>query len=117
MLSNNNLVQQVMLVAEGKPFVTALIVPNFEYLQEKIKEMNIPFTDWAEIVNLQQIKDLYKSKIDEVQQSISGVEKVKKFVLMPSEFEISSGEITPTLKIKRNIVLQKYHALIDAMYA
>lgn len=117
LLSNNNLVQQVMLVAEGKPFVTALIVPNFEFLQEKIKEMNIPFTDWAEIVNLQQIKDLYKSKIDEVQQSISGVEKVKKFVLMPSEFEISSGEITPTLKIKRNIVLQKYQALIDAMYA
>jgi long-chain acyl-CoA synthetase len=117
MLSNNNLVQQVMLVAEGKPFVTALIVPNFEFLQEKIKEMNIPFTDWKEIVNLQQIKDLFKNKIDEVQQSISGVEKVKKFVLMPSEFEISSGEITPTLKIKRNIVLQKYQALIDAMYA
>lgn len=117
LLSNNNLVQQVMLVAEGKPFVTALIVPNFEYLQEKIKEMKILFTEWEEIVNLQEIKDLYKTKIDEVQQSISGVEKVKKFVLMPSEFEISSGEITPTLKIKRNIVLQKYQALIDAMYA
>lgn len=117
LLSNNNLVQQVMLVAEDKPFVAALIVPNFEFLQEKLKEMNIPFTNWKEIVELTQIKELYKSKIEEVQKELSGVEKVKKFVLMPSEFEISSGEITPTLKIKRNIVLQKYKELIDSMYA
>jgi long-chain acyl-CoA synthetase len=106
-----------MLVAEDKPFVAALIVPNFEFLQEKLKEMNIPFTDWKEIVELSQVKELYKSKIEEVQKELSGVEKVKKFVLMPSEFEISSGEITPTLKIKRNIVLQKYKELIDSMYA
>ncbi|MBS1572948.1 MAG: long-chain fatty acid--CoA ligase [Bacteroidetes bacterium] len=117
LLSNNNLVQQVMLVAEDKPFVAALIVPNFEFLQEKLKEMNIPFTNWKEIVELTQIKELYKSKIEEVQKELSGVEKVKKFVLMPSEFEISSGEITPTLKIKRNIVLHKYKELIDSMYA
>lgn len=117
MLSNNNYIHQVMLVAEGKPFVTALVVPNFEYLQEQLKKMNIQFTNWKEVVNLQQIKDLYHQKIEEFQKELSGFEKVKKFILMPSEFEISSGEITPTLKIKRNIVLQKYHELIEKMYA
>lgn len=116
MLSNNNYIQQVMLVAEGKPFVTALIVPNFEFLQEQLKKMNIPFTNWKEIVNMQTIKDLYQQKIDEFQQTLAGFEKVKKFILMPSEFEISTGEITPTLKIKRNIVLEKYKDLIDRMY-
>ena len=117
LLSNNNYIQQVMLIAEDKPFVSALIVPNFEFLQEKLKDLNIPFTDWKSIIDLPKIKELYKEKIDEVQQSLSGVEKVKKFILLPAEFEISSGEITPTLKIKRNIVLQKYQSLIDEMYA
>jgi long-chain acyl-CoA synthetase len=65
---------------------------------------------------LQEIKDLYKTTLDEIQHQLPGVEKVKKFTLMSSEFEIATGEITPTLKIKRNIVLQKYQSLIDAMY-
>lgn len=116
MLSNNNYIQQVMLVAEGRPYVTALIVPNFEYLQEQLKKMNIPFTTWNEILNVQKIKDLYHRKIEEFQQEVSVLEKVKKFVLIPAEFEISSGEITPTLKIKRNIVLQKYQDVIEKMY-
>lgn len=116
LLSNNNYIQQVMVVAEGKPFVTALVVPNFEFLMEKLKEMKIPFTNWKDIIDLQQIKDLYHQKIEEIQHSLSGFEKVKKFTLMPAEFEISSGEITPTLKIKRNIVLQKYQELIEKMY-
>jgi len=117
LLSNNNLINQAMVVAEGKPYVTALIVPNFESLKEQIEKMKIPFTSWEELVNSDKIKELYREKMEEIQKSLSGFEKVKKFVLMPSEFEISSGEITPTLKIKRNIVLQKYAALIDKMYA
>ncbi|MEC5395557.1 AMP-dependent synthetase/ligase [Bergeyella sp. RCAD1439] len=117
LLSNNNYVNQVMLVAEGRPFVTALIVPNFEFLQEQLKRMKIPFTNWEEIVNMEKIKGLYHKKLEEVQQSLSGFEKVKKFTLMPAEFEIGSGEITPTLKIKRNIVLTKYAEIIEKMYA
>lgn len=117
MLSNNSYINQIMLVAEGRPFVTALIVPNFEFLEKKLQELKINFTNWTEVLSLQPIKDMYKQKIDEIQQSLSGVEKVKKFVLMPAEFEIHSGEITPTLKIKRNIVLQKYEELIEKMYA
>ncbi|MBW8362263.1 MAG: long-chain fatty acid--CoA ligase [Kaistella sp.] len=117
MLSNNSLIEQVMVVAEGKPFVTALIVPNFEFLKLQLEKLNIPFTSWKEIVNLQQIKELYHQQIEQIQSHLSGFEKVKKFALMSSEFEISSGEITPTLKIKRNIVLKKYGEIIDKMYA
>ena len=117
MLSNNNYISQAMIVAEGKPFVTALLIPNFEALKEQIERMNLPFTNWEEMVNSDKIRDFYKEKLDEIQKGLSGFEKVKKFVLMPSEFEIGSGEITPTLKVKRNVVLQKYAALIDKMYA
>lgn len=116
LLSNNQFISQAMVVAEGRPFVTALIIPNFEALKDQLPKMNMPFTNWEEIVNSDQIKAFYQKKIEEIQQSQSGFEKVKKFTLMPAEFEIGSGEITPTLKVKRNVVLEKYRELIDKMY-
>ncbi len=116
LLSNNNYINQVMIVAEGKPYVTALIIPNFEALQDLLLKMNIPFTTWSEIVNLESIKEFYRQKMEEIQKGLSGFEKVKKFVLMPAEFEVGSGEITPTLKVKRNVVLKKYAELVEKMY-
>lgn len=116
LLSNNNYITQAMVVAEGKPFVTALIIPNFEALKELLPKLNLTFTSWPEIVNSEKIKEFYRERLEEMQKSLAGFEKVKKFVLMPSEFEVNTGEITPTLKIKRNVVMQKYAELIDKMY-
>lgn len=116
LISNNNYINQVMLVAEGKPYVTALIIPNFEALQDLLPKMNIPFTTWEEIVELEKIKEFYREKMDEIQKGLSGFEKVKKFTLMPAEFEVGSGEITPTLKVKRNVVLKKYEGIVEKMY-
>ncbi|MFY1047605.1 AMP-dependent synthetase/ligase [Chryseobacterium sp. GP-SGM7] len=116
LLTNNNFIQQIVLIAEGKQFVSALIVPNFEFLADYLKKKNIPFTNWEEIVQKKEIIDFYKEKINEIQKHLSDYERVKKFTLMPSEFEISNGEITPTLKIKRNIVLKKYADVIEKMY-
>ncbi|WP_411898245.1 AMP-dependent synthetase/ligase [Elizabethkingia occulta] len=116
-LSNNNYIQQVMVIAEGRQFVSALIVPNFEFLKGELSKMNIPFTDWSEIVKNEEINKLYKAKIEEFQTSLASFEKVKKFTLMPAEFEIGSGEITPTLKIKRKVVSEKYKDLIEQMYS
>ncbi|MDO4224489.1 MAG: long-chain fatty acid--CoA ligase, partial [Bergeyella zoohelcum] len=106
LLSNNQYINQAMVIAEGKPFVTALIIPNFDALKLQLERMNIAFTNWEDIVNLDKIKEFYHQKLDEIQKNLPGFEKVKKFVLMPAEFEIISGEITPTLKVKRNIILQ-----------
>ena len=116
LLTNNNFIQQIVLIAEGKQFVSALIVPNFEFLSEYLKKKNISFTNWEELVKKKEIIDFYKEKINELQQHLSDFEKVKKFILMPAEFEIGTGEITPTLKIKRNIVLKKYADIIEKMY-
>ncbi|OPC00212.1 AMP-dependent synthetase [Elizabethkingia ursingii] len=116
-LSNNNYIQQVMVIAEGRQFVSALIVPNFEFLKGELSKMNIPFTNWSEIVKNEEINKLYKAKIEEFQTSLASFEKVKKFTLMPAEFEIGSGEITPTLKIKRKVVSEKYKDLIEQMYS
>lgn len=115
-LTNNNFISQIVLIAEGRQFVSALIVPNFEFLKDYLSKNNIPFTNWEDAVQKKEIIDLYKDKIKELQHELSDYEKVKKFTLMPSEFEISSGEITPTLKVKRAVVLKKYADLIEKMY-
>lgn len=116
LLTNNNFIQQIMLVAEGRQFVSALIVPNFEFLQDYIKKNNIPFTNWETAVKEDSIIALYKEKIKELQVHLADYEKVKKFTLMPAEFDINTGEITPTLKVKRNVVLKKYADIIEKMY-
>ena len=115
-LTNNNFIQQIVLIAEGKQFVSALIVPNFEFLHDYLKKSNIPFTNWEEITKNEKVNDFYKEKLKELQSHLSDFEKVKKFTLMPAEFDINTGEITPTLKVKRNVVLKKYADLIEKMY-
>jgi long-chain acyl-CoA synthetase len=115
-LTNNNFINQIVLIAEGRQFVSALIVPNFEFLQDFLKKNNITFTNWEEIVKNEKVNDFYKEKLKELQSHLSDFEKVKKFTLMPADFDINSGEITPTLKVKRNVVLKKYADLIEKMY-
>lgn len=116
LLTNNNFIQQIMLIAEGRQFVSALIVPNFEFLQDFIKKNNIPFTTWEDAVKNDKVTAFYKDKIKELQQHLADYEKVKKFTLMPVEFDINTGEITPTLKVKRNVVIKKYADIIEEMY-
>lgn len=116
MFSNNSYVNQILLIADDKPFVSALIVPNFETLEEKVKSLGITFTNWKEVVENEKVQAFYQKLIDDIQVNLSGFEKIKKFILMPADFEIQSGEITPTLKIKRNIVLEKYAEKINMIY-
>jgi len=115
-LTNNNFIQQIVLIAEGRQFVSALIVPNFEFVDDYAKKKGISFANHEELVQNKEIIDFYKDKIKELQHELSDFEKVKKFTLMPAEFEIGNGEITPTLKVKRNVVLKKYADLIEKMY-
>ena len=115
-LGNNNLINQVMLIAEGRPFVTALIVPNFELLQDKLKSLNLLNGNPMDWVKMPEVKEMFTNIINDIQKNLPSFEKVKKFTLLPADFEITSGEITPTLKIKRNIVAQNYANIIEEMY-
>ena len=116
MFSNNSYINQILLIADDKPFVSALIVPNFETLEEKVNTFGLTFTNWKEVVENEKVQAFYQKLIDDIQVNLSGFEKIKKFILMPADFEIQSGEITPTLKIKRNIVLEKYADKINMIY-
>lgn len=115
-LTDNNFIQQAMVIAEDRSFVSALIVPNFEALKLKLKELAVPFSSWAEVVKSDAVKNFYEAQIEEASKGLSDYETIKKFILLPEEFEIDKGEITPTLKIKRKVVMQRFAAEIDNLY-
>lgn len=115
-LTNDNFIEQVMLVAEGKPFVTALIVPNFEALQKHASKLSINYTNVGELLNEVQIKTFFEEKINELQQELAEFEKVKKIKLLSREFSMEEGELTPTLKIRRKIIMANFEKAIGELY-
>ena len=101
----------------GKKYITALIVPSFEALEEYCEKQGIPFTSREELVARPDIIDFFRQRIDTLTKDLARFEKIKKFTLLPREFTMDSGEITPTLKVRRNVIQGNYKDVIDAMYA
>lgn len=116
LLTNDNYIQQAIVVGDNKPYVTALLVPDFEALKEMAHKLELQFNSLEELINLQKIKDFYTERVNQLQKNLAGFEKIKNFRLLPAELTMELNEITPTLKIKRTIVLQKFALLIDEMY-
>lgn len=116
LLTNDAYIQQAVLVAEGQSYVTAIIVPNFEALEEKAKRDNISYSSHEDLVKNPIIVEFYNSKINELQKELASYEKIKKITLLDRDFQMDLGEITPTLKVRRKVVLEKYADLITTMY-
>jgi long-chain acyl-CoA synthetase len=105
-----------MLVGDNMKFVTALIVPSFLHLQAWAKEHNIPYESNQQIVGNEKIKALINEEISRTNKEFGHVEQVKKFELLDKEWTIEDGELTPTLKVKRKVILSRYEKLVDQMY-
>lgn len=109
-------VNQVVLVGNERKFPAALIVPNFEALRHYAKLKNLSFKSPEEFCQSPQIVNLLERQIAELTADLSKFEKVKKIALLENEMTIESGELTPTLKIKRRVVEEKYKDLIEKIY-
>ena len=105
-----------MVLGDRRRFISALIVPNFEKLEEYAKFNNIAFRDREDLVTNEQAINFVKSEVDRATPGLASYEKIKKIALLSRDFEIEKGEITPTLKVKRNIIEKKYKDVIDALY-
>ncbi|MCO5249363.1 MAG: long-chain fatty acid--CoA ligase [Chitinophagales bacterium] len=110
------LIEQIMLVGESKKFVSALIVPAFPTLKEWAATNNISFKDNNDLVNNSKVIELYQSVIDKKNPSFSHIEQIKKFKLLPNEWTVETKELTPTMKIKRKVINEKYSREIDSIY-
>ena len=116
-LINDSFIEQIAVIGDQQKYVTALAVPSFENIKKYAIEHKIGFKDIEELINHNQIKDLFEKRFEELQKEFSMFEKIKKFTLLPKEFSIEAGEITATLKLKRKVIQKKYKELIDKMYA
>ena len=115
-LKTNTYVTDVLVIGDRRKFMSALVVPNFEKLEEYAKFNNIPYKDKQDLMKNEDIVKFLEAEIDRATPNLASYEKVKKIALLDREFTIADGEITPTFKIKRNIVEKKYKDLIDALY-
>ncbi len=109
-------IEQIVIIGDRRKFVSALIVPAFPSLEEWAKEKGLEWEDRKALVELPDVKELYDKVIGESMEGFAQFEKVKKFTLLSDEFTIESGELTPSLKVRRNIVEDKYADLIDEIY-
>ncbi len=109
-------IEQVMVVGDKRNYLTALIVPNFDALKKYADENGIRYSDIKELLINEKIYEDVDAEIQNLTKDLARFEQIKQFTLMSKEFTIEDGELTPTLKIKRKVVSEKYADIIDKMY-
>jgi long-chain acyl-CoA synthetase len=109
-------IEQMMVVGEGKKFVSALIVPAFPALHEWSKEHGVTFSSNEDLIKNPKILALYQQIMDENNPNFSHIEQIKKFTLLPNEWTTETKELTPTMKIKRKVISEKYAKEVAAIY-
>ena len=116
-VSEDSLVDNIMVVGENKQFAAALIVPNFADLRSWCQNKDIPYTTNEEMVQHPEVQKKFKKIIDYYNTQFGETEKIKRFILIGYEWSIQTGELTPTLKLKRNVLLKKYEEQIEKLFA
>lgn len=109
-------VEQVIVVGNERMYVSALIVPLKDELTSLAKKNNFPGDEYSDLLKNKEFLKLLQKQINMSQSDLSSHEKVKRFTLIEEPFSIETGEMTPTMKIKRKVVEEKYNDLIEAMY-
>jgi long-chain acyl-CoA synthetase len=107
---------QVLVIGDARRFVSALIVPNFQRLENYAREQGIAFTGREDLVTHHAIQDFMQKHVDELCAWLPRHEKIKQIALLPAEFSIASGELSPTHKIKRAVVERRYRGAIEEIY-
>ena len=109
-------IDQILVVGENQKFAGALIVPDFNFLKAWCEIKEIPYTTNTEMIRLPRIQKRIKQEVDKFNQFFGETEKVKKHVLLDTEWSFETGEITPTMKLKRKAIYQKYESLIKQLF-
>lgn len=110
-------IEQIYVTGDGRNYLTALVVPNFEFLESWAKEKGIKFSDRRELIDKEEVGKLFNEIIEKTNKTLSKYETIKKFALLTQEFSESTGELTPTLKMKRKFIEQKYCDIIAGLYS
>ena len=115
-LGKDKFIEQIAVIADARNYVTALIVPAFEVLEEYAESINLKYQCKKELIQHHKIQEMIQERLDAIQTELARFEQVKKFTLLSKEFSIELGEITPTLKLRRKIIMERFRGEIEAMY-
>ncbi|MBD1555523.1 long-chain fatty acid--CoA ligase [Vibrio sp. S9_S30] len=115
-IGKDHFIEQIAVIADTRKFVSALIVPCFDSLEEYAKELNIKYQDRMELIKHSQVVEMFESRLAELQHELAKFEQVKKFTLLPKAFSMDSGELTPTQKLRRKVINDRYQDEIEEMY-
>ncbi|MGE5410790.1 MAG: AMP-dependent synthetase/ligase [Clostridiales bacterium] len=109
-------IDQFVLIGDRRMFLSALIVPDFEAVREYADSHGIDYESDTDLVNNKEIYEIIEKDLERFQRQLANFERVRKFVLLDKPFSLESGEVTPTLKLKRKTIEERYSTLIDEMY-
>ena len=116
-LKESKFVEQVIVVGAEKKFVGALIVPSFAMLREWMRENNIDYTTPEQAIKDPQVLNMFRDLVESFNKYFNHVEQIKKFELLPREWSIDSGEMTPKMSLKRKVIMEKFRGPIERIYA
>ena len=112
----SDFIENMVVFGEGQKYAAAIILPDFAYLKEWCKKEQIAYTTPAEMINLKEVKDRIGQEVQKYNKLFGETEQVKRFTLVADEWNSGNGILTPTLKVRRKVVGEKYKNLIDAMF-
>jgi len=117
MINQSEFVEQTVIVGDKRKYVAALIVPDFERLRAWAKEQGIATDDKQALTTDRRVVEMIKADVNRLTRELADYEKVKRIALLADEFSVDGGELTPTLKVKRRVVEEKYGELIESLYS
>jgi long-chain acyl-CoA synthetase len=115
-LKRSPLVAEAVVLGDRRRYVAALIVPDFAALERRLQALGRPAAPHAELVSRPDVVALYQEVVDALNRDLSPYEQIKRMALLPEEFTMASGVLTPTLKVKRKVVEERWRSVIDALY-
>ncbi|QLD34288.1 AMP-dependent synthetase/ligase [Mannheimia varigena] len=115
-IGKDKFIEQIAIIADAKKYVSALIVPCFDSLEEYAKKLNIRYQDRLELIKNAEVVKMFEQHINELQKDLASFEQIQKFTLLSQAFTTKMEEITPTLKLRRKVILERYKEQIEQMY-
>ncbi|MEG9482606.1 long-chain fatty acid--CoA ligase [Mannheimia sp. HC-2023] len=115
-IGKDKFIEQIAIIADAKKYVSALIVPCFDSLEEYAKKLNIRYQDRLELIKNAEVVKMFEQRINELQKDLASFEQIQKFTLLSQAFTTKMEEITPTLKLRRKVILERYKEQIEQMY-
>jgi long-chain acyl-CoA synthetase len=112
----SEVIDQIMVVGEHEKFASALISPNFKYFDLWRSTKGISFSDPAELIQLPEIQSFFSSEVKKINKKLSPAERINRFRLVPDEWSPATGELSPTLKLRRHYISEKYRNLLEQVY-